>query len=172
MKFPPFKYAVFLFVFLLSAPAAAQPVPRENESTGESGLPIPRFVSISAREANLRAGPGEQYPIEWVYNRALYPLEVIGEYENWRQVRDIDGTEGWMHVALLSGKRTALVTAGPETLYEDPSEAAFPAARVEAGVVGEILECTPVWCRVDFAGNRGWIRTRALWGTYRDEVIE
>ena len=119
----------------------------------------------------MRTGPGEQYPIDWVYARPLYPLEIIAEYEQWRQVRDVDGTDGWVHVTLLSGKRTALVTGGLQSLYGGPEAGAEVTARVEAGVVGEILECQPAWCRIEFDGIKGWLKTQSIWGIYANEVI-
>ena len=35
-------------------------------------------------------------------------MEIIQEYDNWRRVRDSDGSEGWINQSLLSGKRTAI----------------------------------------------------------------
>ena len=160
-----------ILVFFAAGLVYSQPLPGEEGKFGASGLPLPRFVSISASEANLRSGPGEQYPIEWVYKRKLYPLEVIGEYDQWRQVRDVDGTEGWMHRILLSGNRTALVVRGTTSLFREPSPIAPLVARLKAGVVGEILKCSPGWCRLDIDGTRGWIVTSALWGTFQGEVI-
>ncbi len=161
----------FVLVFFAAGLAYSQPLPREEGKFGASGLPLPRFVSISASRANMRAGPGEQYPIAWVYQRKLYPLEVIGEYDQWRQVRDADGTEGWMHRVLLSGNRTALVVQGTASLFRKPSSIAPLVARLEAGVVGEVLECSPSWCRLDIDGARGWVVTSALWGTFQGEII-
>ena len=63
-------------------PAAAQDVTnndREVERPGQTGLPLPRFVSLRASEVNLRAGPGIRYPIQWVYQRRNMPVEVIEE---------------------------------------------------------------------------------------------
>jgi hypothetical protein len=34
-----------------------------------TGFPIPRFVSLDATQARLRAGPGTQYRIKWLYTR-------------------------------------------------------------------------------------------------------
>lgn len=151
----------------------AQPVEKDTVTIGESGLEIPRFVSISSDKANLRTGPGEQYPILWVYSKKDYPLEIIAEYESWRKVRDIDGGEGWMHVVLLSGKRTVLVIgAEPQTLYREPDTLSRPVARLEPGVIGEILECDGQWCKVDAGREDGWIMARNLWGIYANEVIE
>ncbi|MET0407983.1 MAG: SH3 domain-containing protein, partial [Hyphomicrobium sp.] len=53
-----------------------------------SGLPVPRFVSLKSDRVNLRNGPGTDYPTGWVYRRAGLPVEVIKEFETWRQVRD------------------------------------------------------------------------------------
>jgi len=166
------KPVFLLLVFLAAGVAFAQPVQKEEVSLGTSGRPLPRFVSLSAGVANMRSGPGDQYPIEWVYKRKLYPLEVIGEYDQWRHVRDADGTEGWMHRILLSGKRTALVVRDKTSLHREASALAPEIARLEAGVIGKILECAPDWCRLDIDGVRGWVVTTTLWGTFQDEIID
>lgn len=165
------KFLVFFLFLISSAGLYAQPVFRKSDEIGASGLPLPRFVSLSRDKANLRTGPGEQYPIDWVYARKLYPLEIIAEYEQWRQVRDVDGTEGWIHVALLSGRRTALITGGVRPLYRDPAQDSGTIARLEAGVIGEIMECEPSWCRLNIDGIKGWLHTQNIWGIYADEII-
>ena len=87
--------------------AAAQP--GSGSVAGASGLPVPRFVSLKSDRVNMRNGPGTDYPTAWVYRRAGLPLEVIKEFEGWRQVRDADGAAGWVLQSFLSGRRTALV---------------------------------------------------------------
>src|SRR6185295_13515380 len=72
-------------------------------------LPLPRFASLDSSEANLRAGPGKDYPILWVYQRRGLPVEIIQEFDTWRRIRDRDGTVGWVQQNLLSGKRSALI---------------------------------------------------------------
>ena len=74
-----------------------------------TGLAIPRFVSLKASEVNSRVGPGAEYQIAWVFKRAGLPVEVLAEFENWRQVRDSDGVTGWVAAPLLSARRTAMV---------------------------------------------------------------
>ena len=139
------------------APAAAQ----------DEQLPLPRFVSLKADEVNMRAGPGESYPVEWVFTRKGLPVEVIAQYEHWRKIRDIDGTVGWVHQVMLSGQRTVLVNgAGVHTALEEPSLGADPAFRAEAGVQGSLLFCEPGWCRIEVAGVKGWLPMRELWGVY------
>src|SRR5690606_30146215 len=96
---------------LAAALAAAQaPAADRLSSRGPvTNLPIPRFVSLKGSEGNARRGPSTAHRIDWVFVRRDMPLEVIGEYENWREVRDKDGATGWVHYTLLSGVRTVIV---------------------------------------------------------------
>ena len=82
-------------------------------------LAIPRFVSFRRSEVNLRTGPGNRYPIKYVYYVQNYPVEVIDEYELWRQIREVDGTVGWVHRRLLSGVRY-IITTKNGVLYKKP----------------------------------------------------
>src|SRR5262249_12035580 len=75
------------------------------------GLPIPRFVSLKAGRVNVRAGPTKDHDVAWVYTRSGLPVEVTAEFENWRRIRDWEGAEGWVYHSMLSGKRTAIVSA-------------------------------------------------------------
>ena len=54
-----------------------------------TNLPIPRYVSLKVKEANARRGPSLSHKIDWIYKRKNMPLEIYGEYENWRRVRDL-----------------------------------------------------------------------------------
>ena len=74
-----------------------------------TNLPIPRFVSLKAKEANARRGPSLSHRIDWIYKRQNMPLEIYAEYENWRRVRDFEGLGGWVHYTLLSGIRYVLI---------------------------------------------------------------
>ncbi|MGL4543611.1 MAG: SH3 domain-containing protein, partial [Polymorphobacter sp.] len=120
-----------LLLLMLAVPiAAAEPL-----DDGRSGLAIPRFVSIKPSKAFMRKGPGEQYPISWVYVRAGVPVEVIGEWGIWRQLRDSEGTTGWMNKNLVTGERSAIVTRSIRTLYEGPDPQARPVWRIEPGAI-------------------------------------
>ena len=135
-------------------------------STAQAGE-VPRFVSLRADKINVRAGPGVQYPIVWVFLRRGLPVEVVAEFELWRKVRDRDGAEGWVHRSLLSGKRFAVVhgkTIG--VLYRDAQQNSVPVARVEPGVIASIVKCAEAWCRIEAGGIRGWIVRTRLWGVY------
>lgn len=156
-------FASALALALLVAGAAA-----------ETGLPLPRFVSLRADEVNMRAGPGVEYPVEWVYGRRALPVEVIAEYQAWRKVRDWRGTEGWIHRSMLDGARTLVVTGGVQSLLGEADAGAPALARVEPGVVGRLLECPrgSAWCRVGLGRHEGWLRREGLWGVHAGEVVD
>jgi len=135
-------------------------------------LKVPRFVSLRFATVNLRAGPGTQYPINWVYKRRGMPVEVIRDLDNWRRVRDRWGTVGWIHVSNLSGKRTALIDRQTRTLRRKPDDAAAPVARAQAGVIAEVRACAKDWCRIRTAGRTGWVRRTSIWGVYKTEEID
>ncbi|WP_218119209.1 SH3 domain-containing protein [Limimonas halophila] len=122
-------------------------------------------MSLSADTANLRAGPGKRYPVEWVYKRARLPLKIVGEFGAWRRVRDWSGTQGWMHSALLSGRHTVQVLGDRDrVLRESPRADAAPVARLAPEVIGDLDRCRSGWCRASFAELTGWVPRRALYG--------
>src|SRR5580704_16912202 len=85
-----------------------------NDSTA-SGLPVPRFVSLKTDRVNVRGGPDKDHDVAWIYTKVGLPVEITAEFENWRRIRDSDGTEGWVYHSLLSGKRTATVQLKSKT---------------------------------------------------------
>jgi SH3-like domain-containing protein len=139
-----------------------------------AGLPIPRFVSLRTNPINLRTGPGVRYPVDWVYVRRHLPVEVIGEFDTWRQLRDKDGTEGWVHQSMISGKRSAIVTQEPRPLKRTGEDGAETIATLEQGVIVNLQRCpaATVYCRVEVNGLQGWLKRDQLWGIYPDETLE
>jgi SH3-like domain-containing protein len=138
---------------------------------GETNLPVPRFVSLHADRVNLRTGPGDRYPIEWVLTRKEMPVEITGQLEHWRRIRDWEGTAGWVHERMLTGKRAVIIKGGVRPLLRQPDPAAPVIARAEPGVVGRLLECRAAWCKVETGEVTGWIRRSDVWGVYPEENV-
>src|SRR5262245_38909007 len=127
--------------------AGSLPTAAQSAAVGiETQLPLPRFVTLRSDEINLRAGPGVNYPIEWIYRRRGMPVEVVAEFESWRKVRDWQGTVGWVHQSMLDGRRGALVTGGERILRLEPAATAAGVARLEAGGVARTKSRTVDWC--------------------------
>ena len=172
------------------APSAAQPAQEQireqagreqGPAAGGSGLPVPRFVSLKSDRVNMRNGPGTEYPTAWVYKRAGLPVEVIREFEGWRQVRDSDGATGWILQSFLSGRRTGLIMPWdvkadapvPQLeLRASDSASARPVVKIEAGVIAHVHSCDGKWCQVTVETYRGYIEQKKLWGVYEAEVVK
>jgi SH3-like domain-containing protein len=161
-----------------AAPVATPPPPVKKTYDPHIGtstkLPLPRFVSLRADQVNLRVGPGDQYPIQWLYQRTGLPVEVLREYDVWRLVVDSDGTKGWVHEATLVGTRHFVINAtGPVMIMHSPADGAAPSAQLMPGVVGLIEHCdaTSDWCRVRVAHAAGWLKRSEFWGAFPHEQI-
>jgi SH3-like domain-containing protein len=141
-----------------------------------SGLPVPRFVSLKTDRVNVRGGPDKDHDVAFIYTRIGWPVEITAEFENWRRIRDSDGSEGWVYHSLLSGKRTAAVQLKAKTdlapLHSKPEAQSAVTAQLQSGVLGAIKRCTGNWCRLVGDGFDGWIEQSRLWGVYPDEKIE
>ena len=148
----------------------------KDSPTATSGLPIPRYVSLKSDHVNVRAGPTKDNDVAWVYTRAGLPVEITAEFENWRRVRDSEGSEGWVYHSMLSGRRTAVVTMKSKgelaPLYDSADSSSAVAARLQAGVVAQVKKCANGWCRVVGSGFDGWIEQQRLWGVYEGEKVE
>ena len=154
-------------LFLTGAIAHAQ------EKRGQvTNLPLPRYVSMKAAEANVRRGPSLTHRVDWVFKRRGMPLQVTAEYGNWRKVQDRDGAGGWVHYALLSGVRTVLIESDMLPVYASPDPKSPVNAHFETGVVARLGTCTVDWCRISAGGYRGWTLKSNLWGVEPDEIRE
>jgi SH3-like domain-containing protein len=138
----------------------------------EDKLPIPRFVSISSDKANVRTGPGERYPIDWVFVKKGMPVEVVAEFGNWRKIKDQDGSVGWVYRALLSGQRNAIVIGGQRAVYVEPDSAAKAVFYADAGVMGRLKRCKSGWCEITVKNLTGWIPKTQIWGVLPEEDFE
>jgi SH3-like domain-containing protein len=138
-------------------------------ASSTSTLSLPRFASLRAKTVNLHVGPGNNYPTEWTFVRQGLPVEIIAEFDTWRQIRDWQGTQGWVHKSLLCGKRMAIIQQKQRKLFKEPEETSCILAHLEPGVLGTLLECRNEWCRLDVQGRKGWVKRRFIWGVYPHE---
>jgi SH3-like domain-containing protein len=139
-------------------------------------LPVPRFVSLKSERVNARMGPTRDHGVIWIYQRAGLPVEITAEFENWRRIRDNEGTESWVFHSMLSGKRTGVVQPRANTTDLVPlmnrAGGDRIVARLEPRVQGTVRTCQRGWCRLTGEGFDGWIEQHRLWGVYPNETIE
>jgi SH3-like domain-containing protein len=153
-------FATVLVLASLSAPAAAQ------------DRKPPYWASVVPNEANIRTGPGRNFPAIWQFRRAGLPVKVIATFPAWRKVEDPDGAQGWMQANMLSEARTGMVRGDIAPMRARPEAGAQIVWRAAPGVVGKLRACRQGWCDFDVKGRRGWIEARSLWGVAPGEVVE
>jgi len=154
-----------LLVFLTSLDAFATIIELNPDQT--------RFVAMRADKVNARSGPNIRYPIEWIYKQQNHPVEIIAEYEQWRKIRDFEGTVSWVRKNLLTNSRYALITEpGINNVYAKESLNSEVVAKAEFGVIGKIKRCTLSFCELEFENKiEGWVPKTMLFGVKNTEEI-
>ncbi len=167
-------FPVFGLLASLAAPAWADDASLTTGSVTK--LPIPRFVSLKPSDTPMREGPSKDHRIKWVFKREGLPVEVIGEHEQWRRIRDSESTEGWVYFGRLSNRRTLIIRDAKDkaalNMLKEAREGAAVVAKLEPGVVASIESCTPVWCKVTVEGYSGYVAKAIAWGVYPDEQVK
>jgi SH3-like domain-containing protein len=165
------RVAAAVFAVLLGGTVAAgAAAPRTAPETDATGT-FPRFESLRASKVDLRTGPGQQYPIEWVYQRRDLPVEVLHAVEHWRQIRDWEGSVGWVHEKMLWPHREAMVTGAIRALRSYPQANAAVVARAEPGVIAKIDQCQGGWCRIETPEYAGWVTRAEIFGVEATETV-
>ena len=138
----------------------------------ETGLEIPRYVSLKSNDANIRVGPSKNYPIEIKFIKKNYPLKILEEYEDWRKVEDFQKNFGWIHKSLISGTRTGIVLSnGNKTLKLLNTLNGNVIGEIGSGNIVFLEKCKIDWCLVSFGDYRGWIDKKNIWGVKEKEII-
>jgi len=164
-----------VLVALLAFTSAVGPTRAGNDAVA-SGLPMPRFVSIKADRVNVRGGPDKDHDVSFIYTRVGWPVEITAASDNWRRIRDSDGSEGWVYHSLLSGKRTAAVQLKVKTdmapLHAKPDANSPVTAELQVGVLGTVKACNGTWCHIVGDKFDGWVEQNDLWGVYPNEKFD
>ena len=122
----------------------------------------PKYASIKKEKAYSRHNASFDAPLEWIYKKKKLPILIIRERDNWREIRDIDGDISWMHVSMISNKRTFINREDQNLLkYKNNN---IVNAIVKKGVVGKIINCDEIFCKVKIKNYKGWVEKKYLWG--------
>ncbi len=124
------------------------------------------YASFRSTETNVRAGPGQNYPIKFTYKLKGIPVRVISEYDNWNEIEDFEKQGGWVSQSLLTKKRTVLVRTKQQfiDLHNKPAEKSRVLLHLENNVVGDYLGCNENWCNIKINGKKGWVKKNSIYG--------
>jgi SH3-like domain-containing protein len=153
-------------------PPEAKPAEKADAAKPGDVKTGPRFAALRAEKVYLRAGPGPDFPIQWVFVRRGLPVEILANFDIYRKIRDSEGTVGWVNQQMLSGRRSVLVAGEIRELHGGPDPTSEVVARLEPGVIASVSKCDPTWCEVKAGGYKGWLKRAEVWGLEPDEVIQ
>jgi len=148
-KYITFLNLSFLILFLT-------PVSFANENIN--------FLTLKKNEVNLRQGPSLKYPIKLIYKKKYLPVIILDELGPFRKIKDFENNTGWIHIALLSKKKSAINIKNNSILFKKPTIYSKPIVKLETGRLVLIKKCKPKWCKVNSGGYVGWIIKSSLWG--------
>jgi SH3-like domain-containing protein len=109
-----------------------------------------------------------------VYQREGLPVEIIGEFNVWRQILAPDGGTGWVHEATIRAKRGFYVTADEAALLSAARPNASIVAYLKNGVSGSLLRCSAdsQYCKVAIKYETGYLARADFWGTFPNEAVK
>ena len=144
-----YKSIMFIIIFLLSLNKLA---------IADS------FVSIKSK-ANLRAGPGERYPINWVITFPNMPVKMLEKGNIYSKIELPDGTIGWIWNATISEKKSIIVLKDSYIFDRNKNNIAF----VKKNVVLEKIKCNELVyneksCKIKIKNFKGYISEKNVWG--------
>ena len=125
------------------------------------------FLSLKKNEVNLRQGPSLEYPIKLIYKKKYLPVVILDKSGAFRKIKDFENNTGWIHIALLSKKKSAINTKNNSILFKKPTIYSKPIARIESGRLLLINKCNLKWCKITSGNFNGWIDKKYLWGNVK-----
>ncbi len=144
-------FLVFSLLPLTHAPVAV----------AEEKLTLPRPATIK-KPANMRKGPGEEFPVIAEFRAPPVPVIITREFQQWREVTDVDGTKGWVLKLLLNNKQSAVIRSPITALLDDANGREI--AQLKRGVAGYVNKCRDGFCQLTIQNYKGWVNMNDLWG--------
>lgn len=134
---------------------------------------LPTFVSVRGDEVNMRTGPAERFPVRYIYQEKHLPLQVLDYIDGWYQVRESDGTIGWINKVMLSKERFVFIPMDTHLLEKADSDT-LPVALIQQGTIGKLEKCpkNSDFCKIRFDQIEGWLQKSKFWGVHLHEVID
>jgi len=137
---------IFIFPYNLSA--------EENEY----------FLMLKYKEANVRYGPGFDYPIKFIYKKKYLPIKIIDKKDEFRRIIDIRNNSGWIHRTQLR-KNKSFILLKDQLLFSKPTKYSKPILKISKGRLLLIKKCKVNWCKIKTKKYIGWIQKKNIWGS-------
>jgi SH3-like domain-containing protein len=128
-----------------------------------SGIAAAQRLTVEARFANIRSGPGTTYDILWNVEK-YHPVFVIKKTGSWYHFRDFEGDEGWIHQSLV-GKTPSVITKKEKcNIRSGPGNKYKILHTIGKGIPFKIIKRKGNWIQIQHAdGDKGWIYKSLIW---------
>ena len=123
------------------------------------------YLILKNDKANVRYGPGFDYPIKFIYKKKNFPVKVIDKKENFRRIIDFKKNNGWIHISQLK-KGKSFILLKNQILFSKPTKYSKPMLKISKGRLLLVKKCKKNWCKVKTENYLGWVITNNIWGTY------
>ncbi len=120
-------------------------------------------LAVSAKKANMRSGPGNQFEVLWEVEQ-YHPFEVVTKKGEWLRVRDYENDEAWVHQSLLQ-KIDAVITSKDKcNIRSAPNGNADILFTTEKGIPFKVIARQGQWVQVEHSdGDKGWAHQSLMW---------
>ena len=136
----------------------------------QTGLKLPRYVSLKSNDSNIRVGPSKNYPIRIKYISENFPLKIVEEHNDWRRIIDYENNQGWIHKSLIKRQRNAIIQSeSNETIYIFNIPDGKVIGEIDLKLIVNLDKCKLRWCLITKNNHKGWINKKYLWGVEKDE---
>ncbi len=161
------KSIIFLFIVL------SLNISYANNIGSETGLKVPRYVSLKSNDSNIRIGPSKNYPILIKFVFKNYPIQIIDEYQNWRKIIDFKNNTGWIHKSLIKGERNGIIISQDQKkVYIYNINEGKLIGEINDGSIIHLPKCKKKWCLIKTDNYKGWVKKENIWGVNKDETFD
>jgi SH3-like domain-containing protein len=148
-----------------TAPAAPLPVHAADIATIQAG-----YASVNQNGVFVRSGPSTGYRVVRSVIRG-FPVQVIGQQNNWSNTKDFVGQEGWIYTPFLGMNNSVIVNVARVNIRSGPG-LVFPVmGQVEFGTVLGVNNIKGDWYIITMPdGSEGWVYRKLIWPAGHDIV--
>lgn len=161
------KLNILLFSILALAVLAMFFLFKDRITTKSEFSNYPFFLSTKFSISNVRAGPGAEFPIVWIYKQKEIPFKVIASYKDWYQIENYEGGVGWIFKNTTSTIKYA-VSKEQVQVYIESNEHSNKLATLDKGLIVKLLKKDNKYAKIYLRLNKekivGWVLESSLWG--------
>jgi len=124
---------------------------------------LAEMVAVRNEDVNMRSSASTSSKVLWRLGQG-FPLKVLKRSGEWLQVRDFEGSSGWIHKSVVNRSGHMIVQKRKINIRSSPSTKGRIVAKAGYGVVFKTLEKKKGWVKVKQDGVTGWVSSGLLWG--------